>query len=254
MQLRTNRDQSPVLPTPNASRKLHCTFTFWLAAWLTDDEMEYDESEDEDGSENEIASKLQQEAMRDQAFINNLNYLLPEEGEGSNAQISVVDSSEGDPKGFLSFMRDGVKHYAKKASLLWAMTAEGKRVSTDRVYRFVGDYEKFKNDAKLLLGDFVLVNFNSKHQLVQILGFRFLDGKTFYGDFYLINGKETNKKASKNDVDASREVSALCSFFNHDNGIVTAVNHAPRIINLKFLIRKVFFKRDIPTGELKIIE
>lgn len=148
-------------------------------------------------------------------------------------------------------MRDGIKHYAKKASLLWALTVEGKRVSTDRIFRFVGSHNKFKNDEKLLLGEFVMMNFNGKHQLVQILGFRFVDGKTFHGDFYLLNRKDDESELN----DTSREVCALCHFFNiDDNNVVIAVNHAARLINLKLFIRRVFFKREISSGEMKIVQ
>lgn len=217
------------------------------------EELEDGESDEEEQGEPENSSSFPQEVERDQAFMNNLDYLLSRDEETSGSELAVVTSSDDDPKGFLGFMRDGVKHYVKKASILWALTVEGKRISSDRVYRFINDYNKYKNDDKLSLGDFVIMKFDGTDRIVQILGFRFLDGKTFHGDFYKIK-RDEGKSSTDSDDDTSRQAAALCNFFKSNNGIVSALTRAHQLINLKFFVRRVLIQRNIATGELKVVE
>lgn len=127
----------------------------------------------------------------------------------------AADGQNAVHQNFICFSRDGTLFYIKKASLIWWLSADGKRVSSDRVYRFIT--EKGKNsDVGLQTGDFVEMTDGKKTKIAQILAFKFADGKTFYGDRY--EGRD------------DREVEALCHFYVLKKGIVTACETFPRYI------------------------
>lgn len=78
------------------------------------------------------------------------------------------------------------------------------------------------------------------NRIVQIIGFRFLNGKPFYGDRF---------KAGKSEL----EVEALCNFFECSNNSVTGSDRTQSYINMKHYKRHVSLKRDLETGNLSII-
>lgn len=75
--------------------------------------------------------------------------------------------------------------------------------------------------------------------IVQILSFRFSDGKTFHGDRY--DGRDDS------------EVEALCNFYDVENEIVTLSKRPHCYVNVKGYRKHIFLKRDLQTGRLSMI-
>lgn len=148
------------------------------------------------------------------------------------------DENHLTPKGFLAFIRDGCRYYIKKASLLLMMATDGKRVSTDRIYRFTNDRKQPSND-KILIGDFVVMTFKGGERIFQIIVFKFLSGKAFFGDDYIFE---------KGDV-TDQPVMAFCNLFYRKANAVAPSNQPQELININEYKRHVFLKRDISTRQ-----
>lgn len=209
------------------------------------DENEFDE-DDDDEELNEHHEKLDRaslklQAQRDEAFLCNIDYLFDHQQmyPGKLLEANVADDTAGSITPFIRFVCDGTPFYVKKATLIWWLSTDGKRVSTDRIYRFVNDRTP-RNDKTLETGDFVEMKQKGVNRIVQIIRFRFADGKTFHGDQY---------KADKSD----QQVEALCNFFDCNNGIVTGSESCQRYINMKHYQKHVFLKRNLETGTLSLI-
>lgn len=189
--------------------------------------------------------ELEGEVVRDQSFVANLDYLVSKQDGIVDDKLVPVPNDENNPtpKGFCAFMRDGARYFIRKASLVWLLGVEGKRVSTDRVYRFISGGKEHGSEGKIMLGDFVHMTFEKKVHLVQILGFKFNSNKAFYGDFY-----DLKRKAEG----VQNQVLALCGFFKEENGEIIAENRVQRFINTSNYKDHVFVKRDMDSGTLKI--
>lgn len=195
------------------------------------------EPEEYDDQGTEAGLRLQ--AERDEAFMSNLDYLVGKDGPGVGKLIEATEDEPNEARrNFICFSRDGNRVYIKKASLIWWLSADERKVSSDRVWRFVDDREK-PSEVGLQTGDFVEMKYGKKMHIVQILAFRFADGKTFYGDRY--DGKD------------DREVEALCNFYTLKRGIVTASEAPLRYINVKNRTRRIFLKRDLESGQLRMV-
>lgn len=174
---------------------------------------------------------------RDQSFLANLDYLLSTDSGASRGQLQEDDDNECahlTPKGFLAFIRDESRFFVKKASLVWMLSIGSNRVSTDRIYRFISD-KKTPDGSNLMLGDFVHINLENVEQLVQIISFRFCNGKKFFGDYYTF--QDSNSK--------TKDVEMLTNFFRIQNNIVTWDGRAQRWINVKNFSQHAVLKRDL---------
>lgn len=182
--------------------------------------------------------------QRDQSFLANLDYLLNDENGASQGQLQEVvdqESMNSRPKGFVTFIRGDSRFFIKKASLTWMLSVGSKRVSTDRIYRFISD-KKTPDGSNLQIGDFVVVNFENLDQLVQIISFRFCNGKKFYGDQYVFHD-------SNNETD----VELLANFFKIQDKIVNWNGRAQRWINVKTYKRHSVLHRDLSSGNMVML-
>lgn len=180
-----------------------------------------------------VQESLKMQAERDESFMANIDYLV------SNRTGKLVESNEPTtPRNFIRFTRDDVPIYIKKVSLVWWLSEDGKRVSTDRIWRFVND-RKVHCDKGVQTGDFVVINHQSVEQIVQILAFRFVDGKTFHGERY--------------DNKDDKEVEALCNFFKITNGAISNTKIDQCYVNVANVIKHVFVKRQFDTGKLVLL-
>lgn len=210
--------------------------------------VEQDSDDDEEEEEQIIVhgdpEELESVAVRDQSFVVNLDYLVSkEDGNVDDKLVPVPDDGQNPtPKGFCAFMRDGARYFIRKASLVWLLGVQGKRVSTDRLYRFISGGKERGSDGKIMLGDYVTMTFERADHLVQILGFKFQNNKAFYGDFY-----DLKRKAKS----GPNQVLALCGFFKEENGMILAENRAQRSTNISNCKNHVFIKRDLLSGTLK---
>lgn len=208
------------------------------SAWISNAELKKEDGSDaelEEDLEEKEDNRLRLQAERDEAFMSNLDYLVAERGLGKLVEVPSTEQNTSPPN-FICFSREGTIFYIKKSTLIWWLSAEGKRVSPDRVWRFIDDREHH-SDGALQTGDFVEMKRGKKKHVVQILAFRFVDGKTFYGDRY-----ENRDR---------REVEALCNFFEFKDGLLIASGVPLSYVNVKNCKNHVFLKRDLATGHLR---
>lgn len=89
-------------------------------------------------------------------FDESLQFLLM-----SDTKLVEIDADEDEalpPRNFCLFQADDRIEKIPKATLLWRLSSEGNRVSTDRVYRFVDSNEKVEADD-VHIGDFIYMMF-----------------------------------------------------------------------------------------------
>lgn len=207
----------------------------------SDDEyISEDEEEEVHESSRSKTEKLKKEVERDLNFMNNLDHALTSDLDCDDKLKPVDDDNV--PKGFVAFERGGVRYLMKKASLVWCLGKEGKRVTTDRAYRFVNNQKEFRPDEKIMLGDFMFMKFEGAERLVQAIGFKFQNGKAFKGDYFAF--KENVKEDKKNPV------MVLCNFFYQDGDQITVEKCAPRYISVANYKRHVLLKRNLKTAGL----
>lgn len=183
------------------------------------------------------------DVQRDQSFVANLNYLL--ENGSFQEQLQEVfgqDIENPTPKGFVAFDRGDNRFFIKKASLVWMLSIGTKRISTDRIYRFISD-KKQPDGSNLLLGDFIFVNIDNVNKLAQIISFRFCSGKKFFGDQYSIQ---------KHSVDTN-EVEMLLNFFKIQNNLVHWDGRAQLWVDSKKFKSHALLRRDLVTGNIVLL-
>lgn len=190
--------------------------------------------------------KLKQEAERDLNFMNNQDHVLAPADNVVLDKLKEIDSNDPykAPDGFVAFERGGERYLMKKASLVWCLGKEGRWVTTDRTYRFHNSLKEFRPDEKIMLGDFIFMKFEGAERLVQAMGFKFQNGKTFKGDYFAF--KENIKS------DKANPVMVLCNFFNQAAGKITAVKCDPRYISVSSYKRHILLKRDLKTANLSM--
>lgn len=79
----------------------------------------------------------------------------------------------------------GESFYVRKSSIIWMLETEKKRVSSDRIYRFIGDKkERPIDEAHLFVGQFAKFVHIKKEVICNVLGFFFLTGNSTYKSEY----------------------------------------------------------------------
>lgn len=214
------------------------------ADWAVDLEVVEAPEVEETLEDVELHKRLECEVERDQMFVGNLNYFASKTSSKVQTEsvTMVEDNSEPTPKGFLAFLRDGIKVYFKKASILWTLSAEGSKVSTDRIHRFEGTEKQFNPGDKILLGDFLKMKFQRSARVVQVLGFKFANGKTFHGDHYLFNRAKDNSSA----------VVLFCNFFEEKGDDLIPTKCLQRYIKVENYIKHLHPKLQWQSGTLKM--
>lgn len=129
--------------------------------------------------------------------------------------------------------------FIKKASLLWMLSSKGKKVSSDRVYRFMNE-RKGSTDGILVVGDYVYVKEKKTDRLVQLIAFRFASGKKYYGDHY--------DKSRAN----AEEVEVLCNFLRIRNSVIENLGRPQCYLNVKCYQKHLNVQRDLETGALSV--
>lgn len=215
------------------------------SAWISNAALKVEDESDESDAESEddrtqsleVDNRLRVQAERDESFMSNLDYLVGGKELGKLVEAIDTDEENSTPPSFICFSREGTRFYIKKASLLWWLSSSGKRVSTDRVQRFIEDREKHSDDV-LQTGDFVEILHGKRKRIAQILRFRFTDGKAFYG--YRYEGRD------------KRGVEALCNLYELKNGIVSGVESSLCYVNVKSYKKHIHLKRDLASGNLRL--
>lgn len=90
-------------------------------------------------------------------------------------------SKEQNAKNFITFNdNSGENFLIRKSSLIWKMNLEKKRVSSDRVYRFISDKNlstKSQSDDVLKIGNYAAFIENNEITYGMVLGFQYKTGK-----------------------------------------------------------------------------
>lgn len=129
---------------------------------------------------------------------------------------------------YVAFIRNGVQVFFEKASLIWALGGDGKRISTDRIHRFEGNERAFDSGERILLGDFLEMKYEGKERIVQVLGFRFENGKTYHGDHYSFKRAKEDKKSSQGSA-----VMVFCNFFKENGTVLLPTSCQQRYVKVE---------------------
>lgn len=212
------------------------------------------ENESEENSENECdEDELLKDVERDQAFNENLSYLQHLKQGSSFANMNEttnLDTLQQTPKSFIAFeknLNNDMEEvtFIKKATLLYYLTSEKEYVSTDRNFRFMNNKKSYSE--KIVEGDFICVNYKSADHIVQVLSFRYDDGKAFKGDFYSIELAKKLKLAKK--------VEIFVSFYlRKEEGRLISSKRERQFIKVDDYISHVVIKRNKVTAQYEIIE
>lgn len=60
--------------------------------------------------------------------------------ESETGMVEMVDDDT--PRGFITFIRDRIRYYVRKSTLLWMMITDHKKLTTDTLRRFIDDNNK----------------------------------------------------------------------------------------------------------------
>lgn len=201
-----------------------------------DDEfLEWDDQNEKD--EATLEKEASQEEGDQNRFVKNIQYLL--RSKRNLTEVMTEPDSE-DRKDSILFQSDNDKIPIKKVTLLYWLTTEGKKVSTDRQYRFMNS-SKVPDASDIHIGDYIHAELKGVVRIMQVIKFKFCDGKKFHGDVY-------KRDFSKDD----RAVSALCSLFNRKGKDVTFSNQPQKFINVTAFKAHAAIERDLATGKLSL--
>lgn len=123
---------------------------------------------------------------QDRAFLDNLDDLWQIKNgieESDTGMIEVVDDDT--PRGFVTFIRDRIRYYVRKSTLLWMMITDQKKLTTDRLRRFIDDNNKSDkgDEQRIQLGDFIVMDVKGREMICQALGFKLLHNRYAFKGF-----------------------------------------------------------------------
>lgn len=199
---------------------------------------------------------LPDELLEDQIFHDNLDYILEKKQGEEKSNLEIVDlesitTADGSavkiPKGYIAVSRGGEPFLLKKIAVVWLLAAEGRKISPDRLRRFIGE-KRTKEGGRICCGDFVVMgetkSGEDKETVCQALGFRFLKGrKRFFGNSCPL--EVTSASGVGVAVLASRYVVA--------GDIIHKDSSKPSYINISCYKRHIPTRRDIRSGALQIL-
>lgn len=200
---------------------------------------------EDDTGDDESEDELFNQVARDQIFVNNLEYILELDNHGDHGDNEILQEDHPTPRGFIAVIRNSTRYYVRKSSILWMLETKAKKISTDRLLRFIPD-KKVNNDDHIMCGDFVFMRSDTRgrDRLCQVLGFKFLSGNPKFSSISCpISVKKEN----------ARGVSVLCNFFTVQNKVLTVAKTAPDYINIDNFKKHVILKRDLHTNDLFIV-
>lgn len=107
-----------------------------------------------------------------------------------------------------------------------------------------GCEEGFNSGERILLGDFLKMKYEGKVRAVQVLAFKFMNGKTFHGDHYSFKRAKEGQRGST--------VMVFCNFFKENGNDLTPTKCQQRYIKVEDYIAHLYPKLEIRTGVLKL--
>lgn len=162
-------------------------------------------------------------------------------------KVFVADSlpsDENSPRGFIKFIRDDVPYFVRKSSLLWMMTTNKEKVSSDRLYRFISTKKSHSfEEQSIQLGDFIIMSVNGEETICQVIGFRYITGS------YKFKAVSCPIKS-----EAGKGIEVLVfQFKSMANGILAIQRKRDCYINIDNYIKHISLKRHNKIGNYMLI-
>lgn len=194
-----------------------------------------DERTEED--EQEIAAEL----AKDSVFMHNLEYLLELEHGHKNKPGELLCSEGESQPGFLDFRRGDTTYTLRKSSIIWMLDDSDKKVSSDRLHRFIDQDRETRSD-RISLGEIIVIkNHNDREIVGQVLGFSIPGQKSMYKGFSC-------------GINTLTEVMVLINTFKLIGGKLVPINQPAAYHSNKNYIRHVKFQRNVRTNEISMAE
>jgi hypothetical protein len=119
---------------------------------------------------------------------------------------------------------------------------KSKKVSTDRMFRFISDRKNTKDDH-LTCGDFINMSYEGTYRLCQVLGFKYLSGNERF---------TASSCPIKCNDEKARGVAVFVNFYKTNANTIAAAGRVQRYINIDNYKSHVLVKRDPSTNSLII--
>lgn len=202
---------------------------------------------DSDDEENEIIDEIMEEQDElDDALIESEiepGFMLNSMQRALRSKTKLVELHDEGAAFFgrqpvITFMTDDCEVSVKKVTLLWWLTAEGKRISSDRVYRFLNS-EKTPQSDEVHCGDYAFMEFKGAIWITLIVSFKFYNGKRYHGDKYNVQNPKSIER-----------VAALCTFFKQEENEIIPTALPQRYLDMKGFKGFISLNRDLLTGKL----
>lgn len=183
--------------------------------------------------------------VQDRAFLDNLNDLLQITNGMEESDTGMVEAADEDtPRGLIALIRDNVRYYARKSTILWMMITDQKKLTTDRLRRFIDDSNSGDDkDVKIQLGDFIVMNVDGQEIICQALGFKLLHNR------YAFKGLSC---PIKHDGGDGVEVQVY-QFEQQGNGVFVVQKKQDHYINIEYYMRHVTLKRNNKTDQYTLV-
>lgn len=205
------------------------------------------------------------EVIHDDLFLSNIEYLISRK-ESETLEVVTIESDTGNPidtpvdldtlaekipKQYLAVMRGGEQYLIKKCTLLWLLSTNTKKVSTDRLRRFIGE-KRTSSGGRLCCGDFVIMlDKKGKEVVCQVIGFAFKKENN--------EDKKKSKKPKRffgnscpHTGEVARTVRVLVQRYSSDGVQIKTEKVEPSYIDMAQFKRKIQLIRNIETGALEV--
>lgn len=184
--------------------------------------------------------------VQDRAFLDNLNDFMEITRDGvEESTTGMVETQDPNtPRGFLSFLRDGVSYYVRKSTILWSLSSKSSKLSTDRLQRFINSNRQTSEEEAIQLGDFIVMLVGDEETICQVLGFKYLHEKFA---FKAISCPVKHEGGSGVAV-------LINQFQQHDNGDITIQKKRDCYINIENYVRHITLNRNNKTDRYTLGE
>lgn len=189
-----------------------------------------------------------------QEVLQNINDLIQLSNGLGCSETGLMPVHDGEiPKGFLKFERNGTMFSFRKSTILWMLTTNATKVSTDRLHRFIdrGDQEKEKaTDEYIRIGDFVRIARNNRDFICSILGFKYKRvNYKFKNSFCPIRHKDDDEDGTK----GGPGVYMLVDFHEADGLVLRRTEEVSTYVDIDTFVEHIKTKRDNFTQQYVIL-
>lgn len=207
----------------------------------------------------EDVDPIPDEVIYDDLFISNLDHLIAQKlSLDKTLEVVTIESGVDDPaapididklidkvpKSYIPVVRGGEHYLMKKYTVLWLLSVNSKKISSDRLRRFIGE-KRVTLGNRVCVGDFIFMDDKDGEEVVcQVQSFAFKQGKKkFSGNSCPYTG------------DVAHAVKVLVQRFkiiNRDaSRFIEEEKVAPSFIDMISYKRHISLKRHVTTGDME---